>query len=1684
MATAVVAWIAVGLTAVSTVVGLRQQSKLKKQANSYTYGEGALTTSTSNTTPLPIIYGKVRVAGNQIYSRLTNKKKTLSKLVAIADGPIQSISNFKIDDKEWDSKDYKNVSWTPYYGTSSQSIDSRVEGNTQEEKAEKVGGLKHLAYIAIQADANKNLSGAFSVSMDVEGSIVKVYSSSGAYELQYSNNPAWCILDFMTRYNGCGMSMDEIDLQSFIDAAKYFDENDYTLNLCLDTQKSRLEWIMYMMNCCRSMLVYKAGKYSILVEKAEEVSQTFTPETINNLNIWFSPLAEVPDIYRVTYISPENEWSKVQAEASLSPTKYLRKQPLIEELELMGVTNFSQASRLAWFYLNQALSCQTYVEFTTDQRALNRTVGDIIELTDYVAEFEKKKFRIIKIEDSKDEYIKLTCREYNEDIYNEQQGESAPIINITKIQPNFETPSNIIYVSNTQEYYTADDGTVFSNVYLKVNYDASTYASYYKVDYKKIGESFWSPVGNFEIDSYDVKVPNMEVFETYQFRFQSVSMNGRVSEFTYSPNIYIQGDTTIPTPPPMLIATRTFGGIKLSWNPVQGAKYYKVYSILNGKETLLDDTSDTFYVHYTQAGSYTFGVKTVNNFDTLSTSSKVSIAIVRPKVTNIKATNRYREAVDGVARYDIHLSWTPPTEAYYKKSEVWYKTSNEQAEYLKIQEGVPADEMNFYTGDWMYGGYGANSLVIPQAVVGDRYKIAICALDEYGESDPQDLCPQIIHEVVVKSAIPNTPDNLSISFGEKSKVSWDVVENSDILFYEVRTNTDVGKEVGMLAQTSENNIEVDLFTRKGTIYVYAYSTSSKYSSPAKLTYNKVRPYAPVIRAEVGNLGQINLINSAIPQDCHSIHYELAGIKSYSQDFKGVNNLIGVEAGIYDIKACYVDAFGQGEFCENISCVVEPWIDGALIKKESITESLLDSATKDKLSLASSAVQTPELTERVELALDQAKNYTDDILQGALEGALDESFDRALEEALERLDLSDLKAYVKVEELDDGVKTSMAKIGLLNDEKVLNVYTKSETAEEVKTILASKNLTDSSGKTNVYTKSETPEQVQTVLASKSLTDSKGVRNVYTKTESDNKITESLTSYTTDVLSTQLASYATTKSVSDLSSTVSSNLAVSKTYAETQSSSALADAKAYAESQASSSLNSAKTYAESQASSSLNSAKTYAESQASGALNSAKTYAEGVGKTAEENANAYADGVGDSTLTKANNYSDTQDASVLNAAKEDASTKASQAEKNAKDALNSYKTTVSSTYATNTKVDDLSSTVESNQTLLEEVQSDLTGYKSTVANTYATKSSVTSLGSTVTSVQTYAEKVNSDLSGYKTEVLNTYATKSTVDSQGVNITSLQNAVGKDDKGNLKSVSSQISTALSTAEGYTNTAISKYNTDTVSKTYATIASLNSTSSSLTSLLNSYTKGDGYLIPAETHQGSRASVSVGGTLTKSTSTAYWTARYDVGAGEVYNVILQLTNSAFRHIVYTDSNNKVIALEGGVFYASTASTIYDVAEGFVTIPKGVTRMWITSRANTTNVQQACSACIKVRKAGQTYSSITQLDNAIGLKVSSTDFNGNNIISKINLGDGTVTIGGKYIHISGDTVFDNNVTVKGTWSGNAISAEKLSVTSLSSLCATIGTLRTKTSGARTEIKDNLIEVYDSNNNVRVRLGVW
>ena len=113
------------------------------------------------------------------------------------------------------------------------------------------------------------------------------------------------------------------------------------------------------------------------------------------------------------------------------------------------------------------------------------------------------------------------------------------------------------------------------------------------------------------------------------------------------------------------------------------------------------------------------------------------------------------------------------------------------------------------------------------------------------------------------------------------------------------------------------------------------------------------------------------------------------------------------------------------------------------------------------------------------------------------------------------------------------------------------------------------------------------------------------------------------------------------------------------------------------------------------------------------------------------------------------------------------------------------------------------------------------------------------------------------------------------------------------------------------------------------------------------------------------------------------------------------------------------------------------------------------------------------------YSAITQIYNGLQLKVNQGD-----VVAAINVAPAGVKIDGRLLHITGNTIIDGNVIANHILQAGTITADKLAVDSLSAVSAKIGKLRTKDTGARTEISDNLIEVFDESEKTRVRIGIF
>lgn len=487
------------------------------------YRFGALETQANNSLCVPIVYGQTRAAGNKIWQ--SSGTDTFKALICFAEGELNGFSDIRINNILIDDSALTGCSYTSYVGNGTQEIDSRVPGNTQTDKAELVGGLKHTAYLALTITAGFKVANNYmDVSAVLKGKSVRIYSNTTTYTTAYSNNPIWCILDFLTCENGCGLSHDDIDMQTFIDSATYCDakinavnatgtvsvtsgstkvtgsgtkfihevkvgdevtingesknvtivtddtnltvesnfsasassqtmsakDTRYTLNLILDTRKTRQDWLNEMLISCRGFLVYRGNKIGVIIEKNVSSVQSFTQDDIivDSEVFWTTPKEQRSDIFKIRYLDPENQYARAYAVAEAD--EFLNDPPVTQEIVCLGITNFKQASRLAWFYLNQANTCDKFMSFNTTKKGLDRTPGDIIDITSTFMGYENKKLVVVSMNETQDGQIQLICREYNSNLYNDTLGSVTPVLNTVNLDDVLSTPGDVQNLSAAQ----------------------------------------------------------------------------------------------------------------------------------------------------------------------------------------------------------------------------------------------------------------------------------------------------------------------------------------------------------------------------------------------------------------------------------------------------------------------------------------------------------------------------------------------------------------------------------------------------------------------------------------------------------------------------------------------------------------------------------------------------------------------------------------------------------------------------------------------------------------------------------------------------------------------------------------------------------------------------------------------------------------------------------------------------------------------------------------------------------------------------------------------------------------------------------------------------------------------------------------------------------------------------------
>lgn len=446
---------------------------------------------------------------------------------------------------------------------------------------------------------------------------------------------------------------------------------------------------------------------------------------------------------------------------------------------------------------------------------------------------------------------------------------------------------------------------------------------------------------------------------------KEVNLNGTTSQYQALRLARFYRDQNLACP--LTLSWKTgINGMHLEPGDVVAISYHGVFTELPVRITeIKQDDDGKFNITGRQYNDTIYGdalgggIHWYNYTDTTQTVEKRTPS----NPTNLKAYTQYRRYEDGTTGYDVICSYELPQRYDVETGLVYYKTNHMTAAQIgTFKEGEVVDSVGL-SREWIYAGDSPTKIVIPNAKVGDIYEFRVQSRTTDGLISSEASAPTVTIKVTAKETVPSQPYNLTYDFTKAFTFKWSDVPDSDVMYYEIRTDTNVGSPVGLLGKTQSTSIDVNLMERKGTVYVYSVNTLKKYSYPAKITYNYPKPDAPSYIHFTEALRGVNVLVAPFPARVKSmrLYVEGHGI-SKSFDLDNASYTFNGEPDVYSFSASYVDLMGEGYTSVKYSYTIKPEMNPEWLKDEAISLKKVDKEIQNAVKDAQQAL--PSLNEKV------------------------------------------------------------------------------------------------------------------------------------------------------------------------------------------------------------------------------------------------------------------------------------------------------------------------------------------------------------------------------------------------------------------------------------------------------------------------------------------------------------------------------------------------------------------------------------------------------------------------------------------------------------------------------------------------------------------------------------------------
>jgi len=571
---------------------------------------GILINKQSNDASIPVIYGTRMIGGTRVFMESSGTDNTsLYMAIVLCEGEINDITSIIIDDKTvtWsgdladatqvtvhttDGNFYKDsaslITVEPHYGTDGQSASTLLSTLSNWGSLHKLSGL---AYLALKFTWNQDaFQGIPKVQSIIQGKKVVAYNSSSvAQTAAHSDNPAWCLLDFLTnaRY-GKGLAIGDINIPSFYTAAGVCD-TDVTAygsttidildcNAVLDTSKKIIENVRELVTGCRGYLPFSAGQYKLLIETTGTASITLTEDDIiGGYTLQGEDKNTKYNRVIVSFVNPsrnyqvdEIQWPEVDDSAYTSADQHATMKTadggfLLEgRFDMKTITSPYQALEMAEVILRRSRDALT-LSINVGGDGYDLAIGDIVAITHSSIGFSAKNMRVVGFTFESDYTIGLNLIEHQDAHYTWATKTQVAATPSTVLPNPFSVvaPASVTLDDEMIEY---SDGVVLTRLLITVGASTDQFVQYYQVETKQSTESDYKIVSKgTELNHEMLNVVDGAI---YNVRVKSINALGVSSTYTSATRTII-GATEIPEDVTDLsISIVGSNQMELTWTPV------------------------------------------------------------------------------------------------------------------------------------------------------------------------------------------------------------------------------------------------------------------------------------------------------------------------------------------------------------------------------------------------------------------------------------------------------------------------------------------------------------------------------------------------------------------------------------------------------------------------------------------------------------------------------------------------------------------------------------------------------------------------------------------------------------------------------------------------------------------------------------------------------------------------------------------------------------------------------------------------------------------------------------------------------------------------------------------------------------------------------------------------------------